>query len=54
MSKDQIAAKIEELTAQLDKRGNQLVAADPLCQNLIGQITAYRAMLKPPEAEGAT
>jgi len=51
MSKDQIIAKIEELTALVNQRGKQLMAADPVCQNLMGQITAYKAMLTPEKEE---
>lgn len=51
MSRDQIVAKIEELQHQISQRANQLMAADPVCQNLMGQITAYKAMLTPEKEE---
>jgi len=51
MSKEQVAAKIEELNSKLNQRVNQLIAADPLCQNLAGQIAAYKVMLTPDKED---
>lgn len=45
MDKDIIAGKIEALQKEAQVRVNQLAQADPLFQNLQGQIGAWNTML---------
>ena len=47
---------IEELEQALQQRGNQLVAADPLCNRIMGKLEALREMEGKTEevTDGAT
>ena len=51
MTPDEITAKIDEIQTALNQLSNQLIQQDARCQNLIGQLSAYNAMLAEPEKE---